>query len=202
MNVTNARKLLKQHQMTIRRITNILAAAPASAEFVYDTLHKQGGRDSKGVIAQYIRALVVLGKVVETRRGIFTTDFSLKDTQEVPNKPVSAKIKDLWPTPAAPKTPRFQGSQIASAIQPTETKREKPEMDITKLTPEQLSTIASQLQQLADERSRELNPELLQQLLVVVESVVSASDLLLESIEKMRGLANQIREVHGGPVKE
>ncbi|HBT4785533.1 TPA: hypothetical protein MB364_000835 [Klebsiella variicola subsp. variicola] len=201
MNLVNARKILKQHSHTIRRITNVLDNAPTSVEFVYHTLRKQGGKDAQSVIAQYVHALVVAGKVVTTREGLFTTDLSLKGTQEITKK-TAPKMRDVWPKPAStPAIPGYRDSNALPITQPTEPKQEPPAvMDISQLSPQQLTLLAAQMQKLAEQKSRELNPELLRQLLEGIEGVVSASDLLAESIDKLRNIANVVRQDRGLPV--
>lgn len=206
MNLVNARKIIKQHAHTVRRITNVLDNAPTSTEFVFRTLRKQGGKDSHNDIAQYIHALVMAGKVFPTQEGLFTTDPNQK-TQPAAGR-ITTKMHDVWPTPArAPDIPVYRGSNaqiIAPALHTeppnTEPPQELPAMDISQLSAQQLTSIADQMQKLAEQKSRELNPELLRQMLEAIEGVVSASDLLAESLDKLRGIANVIRKDRGLPV--
>ncbi|MDV1094993.1 hypothetical protein ACSI5N_25555 (plasmid) [Raoultella ornithinolytica] len=197
MNLVNARKILKQHSHTIRRVINVLDNAPTSAEFVHRTLRKQGGKDTQSVITQYIQALVVAGKAVTTSEGLFTTDLSLKCSQEVAGH-ATTKMRDVWPEPASAPNQVSNDNPVTPHAEPTQ---EPPAvMDINLLSPEQLTLMAAQMQKLAEQKSRELNPELLRQLLEGIEGVVSASDLLAESIEKLRSVANLVRQDRGLPV--
>ena len=196
MNLVNARKILKQHMHTIRRVTNVLDNAPTSAEFVYRTLRKQGGKDTQSVIAHYIQALVVAGKAFTTQEGLITTDHSLKATQEDTKKSTS-KIRDVWPKPASALNQRSDANTVTP---PVPTQEPTAVMDINLLSPEQLTLMAAQMQKLAEQKSRELNPDLLRQLLEGIEGVVSASDLLAESVDKLSGIANLVRQDRGLPV--
>lgn len=52
---------------------------------------------------------------------------------------------------------------------------------------------------MAEAKKRELDPELLRQLLEAGQSVLDTSDLMVESIERFRKAADVVREARGLP---
>jgi hypothetical protein len=190
MDIINARKVLKKNAMTVRRIVKIIEVSPTDIDFIHSTLRRQGGRDTKSVIARYISALLITGKIAAIQDGIYTTNIPLKGAEQS-----SAITHD--------KQDKIQPEPVVSAIpvepaiietKPSAPPQDKPEpMSIIDFTPEQLTNIAEQLQRLAEQKHREINPVLLRNMLQCVDSVVSAGDLLVESIERLRNAAILIR---------
>ena len=71
-------------------------------------------------------------------------------------------------------------NNIANENERTEKPKEK-EMDLTTLTPDQMMEMAAQMQKMAEAKKRELDPELLRQLLESGQAVLDAADLMAEA---------------------
>ena len=80
----------------------------------------------------------------------------------------------------------------------TEEQKEN-DMDLTTLTPDQMLEMAAQMQKMAEAKKRELDPELLRQLLESGQSVLDASDLMAEATERFREAMNAVRVARGLP---
>lgn len=80
----------------------------------------------------------------------------------------------------------------------TEDQKEN-DMDLTTLTPDQMLEMAAQMQKMAEAKKRELDPELLRQLLESGQSVLDASDLMAEATERFREAMNAVRVARGLP---
>ena len=89
-------------------------------------------------------------------------------------------------------------NNIANENERTEKPKEK-EMDLTTLTPDQMMEIAAQMQKMAEAKKRELDPELLRQLLESGQAVLDAADLMAEAAERFREAMNAVRSARGLP---
>ena len=72
-------------------------------------------------------------------------------------------------------------------------------MDLTTLTPDQMMEMAAQMQKMAEAKKRELDPELLRQLLESGQAVLDAADLMAETTERFRRAMDAVREARGLP---
>nr|UVM93157.1 MAG: hypothetical protein [Bacteriophage sp.] len=179
MNLRRARQITKQNHLSATLVQKILEAGPTDDRSLFEVMRKRGWKGAQGALRELITALTVTGKVA-TRKGVHRL---ATDDEPVPQRPVRNTLAV---------------NNIANENERTEKPKEK-EMDLTTLTPDQMMEMAAQMQKMAEAKKRELDPELLRQLLESGQSVLDAADLLAETTERFRRAMDAVREARGLP---
>lgn len=176
MNLRRARQITKQNHLSATLVQKILEAGPTDDRSLFEVMRKRGWKGAQGALRELITALTVTGKVA-TRKGVHRL---ATDDEPVP---LSALVAV---------------NNIANENERTEKPKEK-EMDLTTLTPDQMMEMAAQMQKMAEAKKRELDPELLRQLLESGQAVLDAADLMAEAAERFREAMNAVRSARGLP---
>lgn len=202
MNLRRARQITKQNHLSATLVQKILEAGPTDDRSLFEVMRKRGWNGAQG-------ALTVTGKVA-TRKGVHRL---ATDDEPVPQRPVRNTLADEMKRAQAayklrplreqaarelPLSALVAVNNIANENERTEKPKEK-EMDLTTLTPDQMMEMAAQMQKMAEAKKRELDPELLRQLLESGQSVLDAADLLAETTERFRRAMDAVREARGLP---
>jgi len=194
-----AAQICKQSAFTCNRIYNIVAVAPIEVRNVYETLRRQGGKDSQGVIAQLMNAMVVHGKLatVKGNRSLYTLP---GDEASVSTRHVPAKIENNLEPAVYDQLQEMKKAIPAAPVATPEPVEEPTPMINTKdLSPDQILELSATLAELAKKKQKELDPELLRQMLEAGEQVCAASDMLVEATERLRRMMTQVRKATGLP---
>ena len=217
-NVRRARQIIKQRHHTSTLVLKILEAGPTDDRSLFEVLRKRGWKEGQGMMREIVTALTVAGKVA-TRKGVHRL---VTDDEPVPQRPVRHTLAEEMQRAQRAHELRAIGKQAALELplpalvaannilnesapemrvwvdECTEDQKEN-DMDLSKLTPDQMLEMAAQMQKMAEAKKRELDPELLRQLLESGQSVLDAADLLAETPERFRRAMNAVREARGLP---
>lgn len=218
MNLRRARQITKQNHLSATLVQKILEAGPTDDRSLFEVMRKRGWKGAQGALRELITALTVTGKVA-TRRGVHRL---ATDDEPVPQRPVRNTLADEMKRAQAayklrplreqaarelPLSALVAANNIMNESAPemrvwvdecTEDQKEN-DMDLTTLTPDQMLEMAAQMQKMAEAKKRELDPELLRQLLESGQSVLDASDLMAEATERFREAMNAVRVARGLP---
>jgi hypothetical protein len=218
MNVRRARQIIKQRNHTATLVLKILEAGPTDDRSLFEVLRKRGWKEGQGMMREIITALTVAGKVA-TRKGVHRL---ITEDEPVPQRPVRHTLAEEMQRAQRAHDLRTIGKQAALELplevlvaannimnEPapergvrvdkcTEDQKEN-DMDLSKLTPDQMLEMAAQMQKMAEAKRRELDPELLRQMLEAGQSVLDATDLLTEATERFRRAMNAVCEARGLP---
>lgn len=213
MNIRRARQIIKQHSHTAALVLKVLESGATDDRSLFGVMRKRGWKDGQGMLKEMIHALTVTGKVA-TRKGVHRL---ATEDEPVPQRPVSHTLAAEMQRAQREQRRRTLNEQAARELpiealvavnnmmldpdlwaeKKVETTKQENDMDLAKMTPEQLTEMAAQMKQLADQRSREMDPEQLRQLLEAGQSVVEAADLMTEAAERLREVMNAVRESRG-----
>lgn len=185
MNLRRARQIIKQRHHTATLVVSVLSAGAVDERSLFEVMRKRGWKETQGMLREIITALTVAGKIA-SRRGVHRL---VTDEEPAPTRPVVHKMRDVWPTPPAPE----------QVDEPIAEPQKDNEMDLATLTPDQMLEMAAQMQRMAEAKKREVDPELLRQLMESGQSVLDAADLLVESTERFRRTLNAVRAARGLP---
>ena len=191
MNLRRARQIIKQRHHTVTLLLRVLDTGAVDDRSLYEVMRKRGWKEGQGILRELITALTVAGKV-STHKGVhrLTTDDA-----PAPQRPAGGKMRDVWPAVVEP----APVNESLVRVDECTNEDKETDMDLSALTPDQMLEMAAQMQRMAEARKRELDPELLRQLLEAGQSVLDASDLMVESIERFRRAADTVREARGLP---
>lgn len=217
MNLRRARQIIKQRHHTSTLVLKILEAGPTDDRSLFEVLRKRGWKEGQGMLREMVTALTVAGKVA-TRKGVHR----LVTDEPLPQRPVRHTLAEEMQRAQRAHELRTIGKRAALELplpalvaannimnepapemkvwvdECTEDQKEN-DMDLSKLTPDQMLEMAAQMQKMAEAKKRELDPELLRQLLESGQSVLDAADLLAETTERFRRAMNAVREARGLP---
>lgn len=209
MNLRRARQITKQNHLSATLVQKILEAGPTDDRSLFEVMRKRGWNGAQGALRELITALTVTGKVA-TRKGVHRL---ATDDEPVPQRPVRNTLADEMKRAQAayklrplreqaarelPLSALVAVNNIANENERTEKPKEK-EMDLTTLTPDQMMEMAAQMQKMAEAKKRELDQELLRQLLESGQAVLDAADLMAEAAERFREVMNAVRSARGLP---
>lgn len=218
MNLRRARQITKQRHHTATMVTRVLEAGPTDERSLFEVLRKRGWKETQGMLREIVTALTVTGKVV-TRKGVHRL---ATDDEPVPQRPVRHTLAEEMQRAQRAHELRTISEQAARELplealvaannimnepapemkvwvdECTEDQKEN-DMDLTKLTPDQMLEMAAQMQKMAEAKKRELDPELLRQLLESGQSVLDAADLMADAAERFREVMNAVRVARGLP---
>lgn len=199
MTLRRARQVIKQRNVTAQRILKVLESGPIDDPSLFDLLRKRGWKEGQGLLHEMIVALTVTGKVRTNKR----VHRLATDDEPMPQRPVKAKLADVWPEPVDDGHENLKKLLACTETETTTTPEpEQPkenDMDLSTLTPDQMLAMAAQMQKMAEAKKRELDPELLRQLLEAGQSVLDASDLMVEATDRFRRAMDAVREARGLP---
>ena len=202
-NLRRARQITKQNHLSATLVQKILEAGPTDDRSLFEVMRKRGWKGAQGALRELITALTVTGKVA-TRKGVHRL---ATDDEPVPQRPVRNTLADEMKRAQAayklrplleqaarelPLSALVAVNNIANENERTEKPKEK-EMDLTTLTPDQM------MEKMAEAKKRELDPELLRQLLESGQAVLDAADLMAETTERFRRAMDAVREARGLP---
>lgn len=191
MNLRRARQIIKQRHHTATLLLRVLDTGAVDDRSLYEVMRKRGWKEGQGILRELITALTVAGKV-STHKGVYRL---ATDEAPAPQRPAGGKIRDVWPAVVEP----APVNESLVWVDECTNEDKETDMDLSALTPDQMLEMAAQMQRMAEAKKRELDPELLRQLLEAGQSVLDASDLMVESIERFRKAADAVREARGLP---
>lgn len=218
MNIRRARQIIKQHNHTATLALKVLESGATDERSLFEAMRKRGWKDGQGMLKEMLHALTVAHRI-RTSRGRIEL---MADEPVPPQRPVrhtlgaemqrarrESELRSLSQHAARelPLVALVAANNIMAEAEPNRITQvrvdEAPEtttenhMDLAKMTPDQLTEMAAQMKQLAEQRSREMDPEQLRQLLEAGQSVVEAADLMTEAAERLREVMNAVRESRG-----
>lgn len=180
MDIRRARQIIKQNSKTIHRMLAILEKGPADDMFLYQTLCKQGGKDSAGTIKEYLTALTAAHRIAQISKGVYqlASDGELPGHGPIPTKLANVINEDTQ-------------AQLRDLHKPKEA---EPMID---MTPEAMRQLSQQLAEMAEMKSREMDPALLDDVFAATDEVLAASDRMKAAADNLRRSVHTLRKATG-----
>lgn len=191
MDKRRATQIIKQNAKTCFRIMSIFEKGPSTARNVYEILSKQGMKDGPSLLNQYVTALHVAGKLTYVDKGLY----QLPEDDVIPTQRIDTSLAASMDVAI-----KEQLEELHKPEPVIEHKEPEPvAMNLSEMSPEEMLKMSQQLAEIAEKRKKEIDPNLLRELLAAGENVLSISDLMYEAAESLRQAMAQVRKAMGLP---